>query len=91
MNENTEDVRKGLDKAQHENALITLRLKRGLLREAEDAVEAARHELNYAVVNARAVGVTVAKVVEAVGWKQPKSVYDAVKAYNDKEAARDGR
>jgi len=63
-------------------ALSALRVARRKLEEAEAAVAEARMDLNAEVKRARHAAITVQKVMETVGWKQPKSVYDALKAYD---------
>lgn len=62
-------------------ALSALRVAREDLAMAEQAVAEARMNLNAEVKRARHAALTVQKVMETVGWKQPKSVYDALKAY----------
>jgi hypothetical protein len=49
--------------------------------EAERNAKRARADLNAAVAEARDHGVRVDRLLELAGWKQPKSVRDAVLAH----------
>lgn len=55
------------------------------LRGAQWALDEARDLLNATVVEAREAGVTATKVMAAVGWKQRKSVRDAIAAHQRKQ------
>jgi ATP/ADP translocase len=45
-----------------------------------DAFEA-RYDLNAKVAAAHAGGVPLSTIMRLCGWKQPKSVYDAIRSY----------